>query len=542
MTTRPMGAWFAAGVVVLAGCGDGVVDAVTEDAAEIQTATDAALLDQGVADAPLVATDQSVADQSVAETGPVEVTAEVAAEVAPSACAKDSDCTDDDNLCNGVPYCDLATGTGICKPNFKTVIECPPSANACAQNLCDPKTGQCATAPVVGVQGKAVYCEDGNPCTANDTCVNGACTAGEPICKCLQTSDCKDDGDLCNGVPYCDKAAFPFLCKTNLATVVTCPTGLDTACEKHVCQPASGTCAVVLAADGSQCNDDDPCTDKDFCAGGQCKAGVNVCPCATTADCKPHEDGNFCNGTLYCDLSAAIPGCKVNPATVVTCPDGDDTVCQHNKCDAKDGKCKFVASPATTVCDDNNVCTSGDLCKDGACQSGANTCKCTQDSECAQYENGDLCDGTLFCDKGKQPFVCVVNPKTVVKCSDGNDTACSVNTCDKKAGKCGMVALPNGITCDADDFACTQGDSCKGGLCLPGANVCACESGPDCAKHEDGNVCNGTLYCDKAKQPFVCQVNPATLVVCPSVDDTECLHNKCQPISGACQVTPVNQG
>jgi hypothetical protein len=44
---------------------------------------------------------------------------------------------------------------------------------------------------------------------------------------------------------------------------------------------------------------------------------------------------------------------------------------------------------------------------------------------------------------------------------------------------------------------------------IAGTNTCACTNDSDCAKSEDGNLCNGTLYCDKSVAgAFECKVNP----------------------------------
>ncbi len=459
------------------------------------------------------------------------------------ACKTHSDCQklDDGNLCNGGLYCDTSGAKSMCKPDFSTAVTCPTGSD-CQPSFCDPKSGKCTVLALDGTQGNPAPCDDGNPCTGGDQCVSGSCTSGKAICECLTDGDCGDDGNLCNGTTYCDKNVFPFACKVNPATVVTCLTGLDTDCVKNLCEPKTGQCFVQLAAEGSQCSDGDSCTGNDFCSAGSCAPGKSVCPCFNQAECGKFEDGDLCNGTLYCDLAATVPGCKVNPATVVDCPKGDDSACQTNQCDKQAGKCGMVAKPAGTVCDDNNLCTASDLCEAGACKSGANTCGCTQDSDCGKHEDGNLCNGTLYCDKSKLPFACAVNPGTVVQCSDGNDTACSVNTCDPKQGQCKMVAKADGLLCDADGFACTKADVCKAGICTAGANVCKCEQNTDCGKNEDGNLCNGTLYCDKTQQPFVCAVNPQTLIVCKTLDDTACLANQCQPKSGVCQLTPIHQG
>ena len=105
-------------------------------------------------------------------------------------------------------------------------------------------------------------CDDGNACTPQDGCVDGACT-GPP-------KDC-DDGDPCTA---------------------------DT------CEPATGACGHVVAADGTACDDADACNGSETCVSGQCVAGVPaVCadadPC-TNDECDPAVGCDFvpCTGIL----------------------------------------------------------------------------------------------------------------------------------------------------------------------------------------------------------------------------------------------------
>ena len=53
--------------------------------------------------------------------------------------------------------------------------------------------------------GSGAACDDSDPCTANDTCVTGACVGASAECSCTVNSDCKnfDDGNVCNGAESC---------------------------------------------------------------------------------------------------------------------------------------------------------------------------------------------------------------------------------------------------------------------------------------------------------------------------------------------------
>ncbi len=316
------------------------------------------------------------------------------------------------------------------------------------------------------------------------------------------------------------------------ATAADCPEATGV-CEVATC--TDGVCGKGPAADGTTCDDGVACTANHTCQAGSCTAGDLVCDCLTTADCHAKEDGDLCNGTLFCDSSGASPKCVVNPATVVTCKPGDD-VCKPIGCDPKDGECK--ASPAAdgTGCDDGNQCTKSDACDGkGSCVGVADSaCACLSDADCAKHEDGDLCNGTLYCDQSTYPFQCVVNPATPVLCPTKPEDACQPYQCDPADGLCHPTALPDGATCDADGFACTP-DACDKGQCQQGQldGSCTCNVDADCAKYDNGDVCDGTLYCNKASK--TCAFNPATVVVCPALDDTACRKNLCNPTTGACQ-------
>lgn len=458
-------------------------------------------------------------------------------------CQKTSDCAaqEDGNLCNGQLFCDTTATPPSCKLNPATPIVCPGvNDTPCSFNTCDGKTGTCSM--VSQIDG--IKCEDGLSCTIEETCKSGKCTGGISICECQISTDCAkfDDGNLCNGSLYCDNTTFPFGCKINEASVVSCPSVDDTPCAKNTCTAKTGQCAVVLAADNTPCDDGDVCSSDDVCLKGQCQGGKNVCPCLKNPDCGAFEDGNLCNGTLFCNVTLGTPGCEINPATTVSCPSGSNTACSATQCVPKTGKCTPISINELGSCDDGNLCTPNDFCSKGECISSANTCDCTQDSDCSAKDDANLCNGTLFCDKSAPPFKCKVNPKTVVTCPDVGNTTCSVNTCDFKTGSCSMISIHENGGCDADGYTCTVGDACKSGVCVAGANVCTCEQQGDCLQYEDSSLCNGTLYCDKTKQPFVCLINPTTVVVCPSNNDTECLQNQCHSSNGQCSMKPVHQG
>ena len=423
-------------------------------------------------------------------------------------CQIDKDCAgkDDGDLCNGIPYCNKAKLK--CEVNPATVIVCQTvDDTVCSKRSCVPATGECKLAPV----NENLSCDaDGNPCTKNDTCKNGVCAADANTCECQSDIECntKNDNNLCNGSLYCHKSSQK--CVVNPATVVFCPFGSDTACSVNMCDPLSGKCSAKSINENGICDaDGNPCTIKDICKSGTCNADANICECQKDADCAVKEDGNACNGTLFCDKNAFK--CAVNPATKISCPGGNDTECQHNVCNPTSGKCEPTAVNQGKHCNgDDNICTLYDSCKDGSCKLGANLCSCQYDDDCLM-DDGNLCNGSLYCDKGKGPFTCAVNPGSVVKCDKFNDTLCITNQCSPNVGKCNMGPGNEGKICD-DDNECTLTDVCKIGVCLGGVKDCSdgdlctidtcdtltggCNSVPDPC--DDKNQCTSDT-CDKLK-------------------------------------------
>ncbi|MBM4344739.1 MAG: DUF1566 domain-containing protein [Deltaproteobacteria bacterium] len=363
-------------------------------------------------------------------------------------------------------------------------------AKAWAPETCNGQDDDCD-----GQTDNGAPCDDSNKCVSGKQCVAGTCTAGTP-------KTCDDQND----------------------------------CSVDTCDPKNGNCDFA-PQDGKLCNDGDPCTAGETCSKGVCQGGVaKPCPCAADADCKPQEDGNLCNGTLYCDAKKL---CALNPATVVVCPDLG-AQCSANECKKATGQCEAVNLSDGVTCSDGLPWTVGDVCTAGKCVAGVETKLCKNDGDCGKYEDGDKCNGTLFCNKATG--VCQLNPKTVVQCPSAFNTACSKNQCVPLSGQCTATAVADQKPCE-DGNLCTTGEACQAGVCQPsasGGNTCACQNDADCGKFEDGNACNGTLFCNLAKGQ--CQLNPATVVVCQSVNDGPCGVNVCDKVSGKCAMLAALDG
>ena len=214
-------------------------------------------------------------------------------------------------------------------------------------------------------------------------------------------------------------------------------------CEAAVCLPGSGICATEPLNDGTSCDDGDACTTDDQCLTGRCGPG----------------DASTCD---------------------------DDNPCTRDSCDGATG---CSNAPTTEACDDGNPCTVGDACDAGACVPGGNDCACETDADCAQYEDDDLCNGTLFCANDALPATCEVDLATVVLCAPGRAPTCQQSACDPGTGACEFVALDDGIVCDDGD-ACTRSDACESGACAGGGRL-PCDDGSDCTDDR----CDAAMGC-----------------------------------------------
>ncbi|MGB0588113.1 MAG: hypothetical protein ACPGU1_00400 [Myxococcota bacterium] len=454
-------------------------------------------------------------------------------------CGTDDDCAaeDDDDLCNGSMRCIQ----GRCAIDPETVVSCT-ADSVCAGASCDPATGECTVEDV----DDGTACDDGDACTQADNCVDGACVGEVITCDgdgpcviadCHPSSGCKttfvggacDNGDGCTALSGClagqCNELLPVLCES----VDVC---IDLACD-----PEQGAC--VETANTALCNDGNPCTDGDVCAGGAC-VGTDI-------NC---NDGN--------------------PCTVGACSEG---TC------VQDG-----SSFEAVLCDDGNGCTAGDRCVAGVCEGVESAeCQCGTDSDCESYDDDDVCTGTLICsDAG----TCVVAEGTTVGCESLEPGPCQVAACDKVSGDCSLAERPNGAvcvptglcsgegvcefgacilaespcdddnpctldTCDPvigcvytptsgscdDGNPCTDGDSCEAGVCAGGSNFCVCANDAGCAPYDDADLCNGSLVCIDN----YCTADEATVVTCEE-SGSACTVNVCDPATGTCAAEPVDGG
>lgn len=452
------------------------------------------------------------------------------------AAANFTPCNDGD-ACSAQDLC----AAGVCQgTNF---IVCNDN-NLCTDDSCNHNTGKCVSVNNAGA------CTDGTPCTQGDLCVAGtcipgpakvcddnnactkdSCNASSGVCAanpingcggfCAADSDCPAVANVClNAV--CDKAAGKCttqakanntLCddKNGCSGLSNCQQGVCTGanfkvcndgnlCTNDACDAKTGAC-ITTPNNGIACNDGNACTQADTCAGNVCNAGTpkacndNV---ACTKDSCDVKTGNC--------VFTPIIGCAGNCAVDLDCPPSGNT-CTSASCNAASKKCVLLPVANGLACSDGKPCTLVDVCKNGACESGA-----------------------------------------VKDCNDNN--VCTTDGCDPTSGNCLHVNLFVGACSDGD--ACTSGDTCVNGKCTPlvtklcnDAKICTADScdvktgqcvfspivgcGNFCAKNsdckDDGNACTAE-YC----------ANDGKCAAKPAAKDTVC------DDKNACTVTDVCNG
>jgi hypothetical protein len=169
----------------------------------------------------------------------------------------------------------------------------------------------------------------------------------------------------------------------------------------------------------------------------------------------------------------------------------------------------------------------------GVCEAipDVDKCMCPAPAyDCAAFEDGLACNGTLTCDKDPVAPRCAVDPNTVPACPSDQDTSCRENRCvEKEPGTwaCEITPIHQGLACDDGD-ACTNGEACYEGLCKNGSAV-SCDDGKLCTTDwcDETNGCHhdsNSLECAAARceggktYPAVACLDKA----CPEQVGTEC--------------------
>jgi len=239
---------------------------------------------------------------------------------------------DDGNACTAGDACNDGTCNGA-------PVDCN-DWNHCTQDDCDPKAG-CTHQPLDGM-----LCDDGNACTAKDTCTSGSCGGTTLNCDdgkqctkdiCDQIAGCThqlmhevpcDDGNACTAEDTCKNG-------TCSSTPLSCDD--NNACTEDACDPKTG--CIHKPSNGATCDDHNACTEQDACTNGVCMGRQISC-----------DDGNPCTQ----DECGPESGCAHQPLSGTVCDDG-------NACTTNDLCTNSVCGGTPINCDDGNFCTD-DAC------------------------------------------------------------------------------------------------------------------------------------------------------------------------------------
>ena len=286
------------------------------------------------------------------------------------------------------------------------------------------------------------------------------------------------------------------MCSAGKCSAEALPEGAD-------CDTQSG-CALEGKCQANKCvvTKAKDCDDGNVCTADDCDVATGICAYTAQFDNVACSDGNGCTVEARCFKGTCIAKKQKE------CD--DNNVCSKDACDPKTGKCVVLPGPATDTCDDDNPCTLGDSCdKDSNCVPGKPVCGCQTNADRLAKDDGNLCNGQLYCDQATKQ--CKLNAASVVKCDPAADGACAVAKCFPETGQCVPSPVKSGTPC-TDGNPCTVGDGCDGlGKCTGGTKICACTKNADCLAQNDGDVCNGSLFCNTEAKPATCEVNPATV-------------------------------
>lgn len=487
-------------------------------------------------------------------------------------CLLDEDCPTDDNLCDGITFCDVGGSIGppnTCQQSTDVVVCESALDTECKENLCDPTLGVCLFVAV----SEGLVCSDGNDCTENETCFGGTCTGIPVTCTddnactddiCFPASGCEftnntlncDDGNACTEDDLCDEG----LCVSG--TALECEANANS-CTFEYCDQLVGCTSANLSL---SCDDEDACTVGDTCSLGDCVGSAQDCndgDACTVNSCDPSvgclQSPSLCDDGLLCtdDSCDSATGCVSSP---VFCDDGD--TCTADACDAVEG-CQSVG----ISCDDDDACTEDTcatftgcaftevVCDDGdACTVSS----CESDSGCVS--SGIVCADSSLCtaDSCDSALGCVFEEKN---CDDAD--LCTVDSCDE-FGECvnALDACSDGISCTADscdtfgcvhtpeNIGCGDGNFCTEDICetetgCSYANI-DCSDGNDCTEDscDSSSGCINTgLICEDG---IDCTVNTCLDGICGfAADDTlcddknPCTVNSCDLTLG-CGAVPLN--
>ncbi|RJO67492.1 MAG: hypothetical protein C4523_09145 [Myxococcales bacterium] len=464
----------------------------------------------------------------------------------------------------------------------------------CQARTCDEANDVCVAANI----NEGMVCNDGFFCTVNDTCNTGACAGAARDCTGLITEDqcedafCDEDNDLCTVVntnqgQTCDDGLF---CTVNdTCNLGACNGGArdcsnsvsEPQCQLPVCDEELDQCEALSANNGGGCNDANRCTVGDMCITGvcsgapmnctgladQCNDGVcnpdtGACNAVAAREGIACEDGNFCTVNEVC-LEGECYGTDERDCTFTV----DDPACQFAFCDPTAnlgaGDCVQQDKANGTVCVDDGIACTNDVCDDGLCEHVIDAAYCLIGGVC--YNAGDwnpadpcfacnIASPTVWtaraaganCEVDDDELECtkhVCNAEHVCEL-DIVDNTCLIggvcyadgekpegDTCrecddDVENGQTQWTNVAEGTVCDDDDTNfCTTGE-CHAGACV----IENKDDGTACDDLGDTVIVNGNTddYGEEDQDDNECTKGECAAGVCQNVNIPNTQHEACE--------------
>jgi len=280
--------------------------------------------------------------------------------------------------------------------------------DACNQAVCLEAQKKCVTFPVE----PGVACDDGDPCTTDDSCADGVCAGMPKDCSYLAGPD------PCI-LPFCDPDSTP----------------------------EAGQCKTAPVPDGGSCDDELFCTDSDECLAGKCAGIAKSCPAA------PCKSGS-------CDEE--LDNCTYVPDPLLKgTPCNDGLACTLQETCLVNGTCGGGKPKTPAAC--NIELDNADQCRTGVC---------VEPNGCALQEQPE---GTPCILASAETATCQKGTCRVVKCKPGfancdkqDPNGCEVNTTTNPlhCGGCGLACEAGGKFAHTL-YECSSA-ACKFLGCLPG--------------------------------------------------------------------------
>ncbi len=395
-------------------------------------------------------------------------------------CELDSDCLEcelcREGACVRDDACNQCQDTETCTDGIdndcdgKTDEGC---ADLCEDVSCDtPPANECLNEDALSVYAAAGTCENGEclydswNVNCEDGCEDGGCR-GEPCA-----------GIVCNHPPD--------------------------PCNQEEGNCVEGVCHYPAFADGTACDDDDPCTKSDACQEGVCSG--YALSCDTPPNLCFQAQGNCLDGECHYDYDNGTSctdgdSCTFDDVcldgscggTQITCDDPPNACYQaQGSCEA--GQCTYQYDDEAS-CDDGDSCTSGDTCSQGSCAGSTMACddppnSCFQSQGSCEDGQCQYAFNTSTCNDGNS---CTVNDTCAQGSCVGTAMACDSppNACYGSGscndGEC-LYEVDNNATC-TDGDSCTVSDSCHDGICLGTAMTCS--TPPNSCYQDQGSCADG---------------------------------------------------